>query len=852
MESSHNTDSPPTSSDIDKSGIHPLKAALHAGQELKFGQADEPTARTIHADWLNKLIQSSDHTVSVPIRISGAIIEGKLDLRFATFMHELSITDSSFMGEVMLSFATFERCVNLEGAHFHRSVSLCSAHAKSDFSLTRACLDQVSTFDDFQVDGVFAARGANFNEVSFNRIKCNGMVLFDTAVVAQQHQRVCFHGQVSFADAEIKGPVYFNSACFKQDASFVRMRINSTARFNCYIARTVAQTASPGALPPSSTDLIPVQFEGPVTFDYAHVSGKLTFEGAEFVQKASFIGLRVDSDLDFSSYYTEKNEEKQYRCTQFGAGINMLGARVLGGAAFIGVEFKGQATLSFERIEVGGHLLFTPIYRGSEAIPVKFGGDVRFLGARVHNNAQFSGADFAGKAYFGTIEIGHNLFIRPAKDGQKSHIYATFHDEADFVGALVHGDAEFTSVQFHKKVRFESMHVKGIAYFNNLYFDKAVGESLFGGPADFTSAHFSHRAEFSHAQFENEVTFKGADFEGAGVFIDVTFTGNALFTGSYFRQQADFQEAKFHQQADFESVTIVGGAFFQETTFTGSTIFRAAHFKSLDFNIKRPTEGKNFGGKINLSGFTYDLIDINEDILGDLFQSLTEYNRQPYTQLEKVLRSIGRDDLADRTYLEQRRRQRLDQQAHKADWRHFWRRAQIEAGLAFDLAQKWVGNYGVRPTLRLVVISLVVVLFGTFIFSRKDAVERKEKESPIATAPASQTSSAPVLDTGGSPSGRTSGLGVPDSKADKTETLGLTRALGFSLNQFIPIVEIPSGNKWQPSQKLLPSPFSNESTSSYLSYAFYGTIHRILGAILMPLLVAALTGVLQHSDKSGR
>ena len=874
MASDTNIPSPPEFTTPLSPPLHPWQQALREGQALEFSRDDEPAARTVQADWLNELAAGFDRTVTVPVRISGAIIQGKLDLRCATFKNELTITDANFTGEVMLPYATFERPVNLQGTSFAAPLNLSGAHAKSDFCLTSASLNEPSTFDDMQTDGVFTAAGATFAEVTFCRSKFGSAARFDSNFAEGRKQPVRFLGAVSFEDAEIEGPAYFNSAQFGQAANFQRVRINNAAYFRCYAGTLMCAPSSPPASPispaspvspPSAERIIAARFEGPADFSFAYVNGLLSFEGAQFMQKADFVRLHVDSYIDFSSYYDEATG--QYSPTVFGVSVSFKAAQTLGGAAFIGVEFEGPAgtqVADFESVNIGGHLLFQPLERkgGGKSVPVYFRGDVSFLAARVRNNAEFSGAQFEGEAEFGTLEVTRNLYFRPAEDNAGSYHFATFHGPARFLGAHIIGDAEFTSVRFNKEVIFESLHVEGITFFDNKLFKARGAPAVFGGLADFTSAHFHHRAEFSNAVFNSNVIFEGADFEGAGLFVHTKFGKKAVFTGAHFRQQAEFTKAEFTRKARFDSVLIDGAVLFRRATFKGKTSFRAAHFQSLDFNIKPlPQATQNFAGDIDLGGFTYDLIDINEEILDDIFRGLLKYNRQPYTQLERVLRSIGQDDLANRTYLEQRRRQRLDQKQRLQQGREdLWKRAQLRAGLWFDRAQKLVGNYGVQPTLRLLLISIGVLAIGMLMFTRYGAVELKEKEpadEALKVAAALQpggTSPAGVPVTNAQQQATQAGSGpqashAPSAKQSKVEDLVLTQALGVSFNQFIPIVEVPSGSKWKPSQKLITWPFTDRAISSYISYSLYGTFHKLLGAILVPLGVAALTGLLHRTGK---
>jgi hypothetical protein len=73
------------------------------------------------------------------------------------------------------------------------------------------------------------------------------------------------------------------------------------------------------------------------------------------------------------------------------------------------------------------------------------------------------------------------------------------------------------------------------------------------------------------------------------------------------------------------------------------------------------------------------------------------------------------------------------------------------------------------------------------------------------------------------------------------ESNGLSQADGLrvSIRLFLP-VEIPLANRWEPSEKVLLLGFR---------YSDYATILRILGWILVPLGIAALTGLLRRAER---
>ncbi|HKP73690.1 MAG TPA: pentapeptide repeat-containing protein [Pyrinomonadaceae bacterium] len=860
MSDDSSTSSPPDETAEREARLALFAERLRAGDPVEFTPEQTSEERSLPASWLSGVL-SSRRPPTKPLVIRGAHIEGKLRLRYATFKCELCITGSRFDEGLDLSFATFKGRVDFSGSHFAGEVAFREANAERDLTLARATFseDAVAVFDDLQVDGVFHAEGAQFGAASFKRCRLERAAFFGPAIESRQLIPTRFSGDADFTDARIEGPAYFDCATFKGQARFRRVRVNSAAYFRAHTDGDMLDPQSPPASPPFVAEPEPARFEKRADFNHAEIHGPLSFEGARFHGQLDFQRARLDGSLIFNTY-VDKTTKKVYR-TAFLGKVDFIGVQVAGGAAFLGVRFAKAAT--FERMRVGGHLLFKALAKEHGVINTVFVSTVKFLGAYVRHNAEFDGVRFNERATFDRFEVGHNIFFRPAFDASYSNLRhklmsgrtprykrTVFRGVADFVGMQIHGDAEFTSTRFRKQARFEGIHVEGNAFFNDRYdFPEEkirVAPVRFLAAADFTSAHFKHQAKFYHARFGQEAVFRSADFDGAASFVNAHFVELADFTGCYFRQRADFNAAEFLRAADFTSVNIDGAAFFKDARLQGKTCFRAARFKALDFNIndssKPPFDQPNFGNDLNLEGFTYDLIDINPDIRDALFKSLDQSNRQPYTQLERVLRLTGQDQLADYTYLKQRERDRRQQERElkeEKEWRP-WLAKRI--GLLFDTAQMVIGNYGVQPFPRLFAISCAVLVVGTLVFYSNGSVVPRDADKKFV---------ALKEDADGKR------LIVPVEREDKSppppkEQLNLPQAFAVSLNEFIPIVQIPSGSKWKPSENLIRVPFTADRSIPYISYAFYGTIHSILGVLLVPLGVAALAGVLHRQEKPGK
>jgi hypothetical protein len=249
---------------------------------------------------------------------------------------------------------------------------------------------------------------------------------------------------------------------------------------------------------------------------------------------------------------------------------------------------------------------------------------------------------------------------------------------------------------------------------------------------------------------------------------------------------------------------------------------------------KRPE--RQFGGQVDLIGCTYDRIEVElKDLRKCMWQESLghnqEYNRQPYTQLSKTLLANGYDRRAEYIYVEQRLRER------DATWKRLkrdvknglvWRSLRGSANLLLDLFLWAVAKYGVQIE-RLVFISIAIILIGSGIFCIDGAVQPRAevkatiKRDAAQTATAQNTAEPPLIFE-------------TDKLSEEEKNLEWPEALAVSISQFLPVVDIPSGSKWKPSQQSV--------------FGIYGSVHRVCGAILVPLLLAALAATLYRRFKS--
>ncbi|MDA2912927.1 pentapeptide repeat-containing protein [Acidobacteriia bacterium AH_259_A11_L15] len=398
---------------------------------------------------------------------------------------------------------------------------------------------------------------------------------------------------------------------------------------------------------------------------------------------------------------------------------------------------------------------------------------------------------------------------------------ATFEGEADFTGAHI-GRAEFQGATFKQKASFNAARIEGSAFFRAEP-QLNLSAATFEGEADFTGAHIGRQAEFQGATFGNTVSFAGAEIGGEAIFWDIRLapSSEVSFSGAHFHHQVYFSgvldgelwldHARFDADTSFENVLFKGLASFRETRF------RVVYFSS---HGQAQGQKNQFQASIDLRGCTYERIKCDWKSLlrrekpatslgGRILGWLTfwkqipprqqPYDRQPYTQLEKVLRAVGQDDEANKVYLERRR---VERQHQKKGISWF-----------FDWIYWWGANYGVHP-YRLLLFAVLLLALGTVAFQHPAAV---------------QPNQPPVVST-------TQEAARQQKPEFNAQPLGFWDAARLSLRSFLP-VDVPLLADWQPSDNRWFWAVKFSDLAGFL---------KIMGWILVPVAIASITGLLRR------
>jgi uncharacterized protein YjbI with pentapeptide repeats len=382
-----------------------------------------------------------------------------------------------------------------------------------------------------------------------------------------------------------------------------------------------------------------------------------------------------------------------------------------------------------------------------------------FQGAAFEQRAMFQRTRFEGGPIIFTYahffaEFSANEASFGTTKGTADFSHARFDATADFARSVLNIDVMFTSTQFLGQGFFPGTRFKGYADFRRAhFFDLAI----FGGgpPADYN-----------------------ATFEGRALFWETQFDSSAMFSGVSFDDRAAFVDARFDGDADFETAV-----------FRGPVSFRSTIFHAIYFSKTAAGEPPQFGNDVDLLGCTYDRIKVNWPSLlryPNGQSRIKPYNRQPYIELEGVLRKAGFEEDADEVYAESRRVE-YGKGLRRVSDRLYW----LVANYGIDLWHELIGSLG-------------FLLIGVLVFSRPRAVVTGE--SGIET------------------------------------TISWWSALSLAVRQFLPF-SLPVKARWNPSRRVL----CRWKRWPILTAATYANLLQIVGWILIPLAAGWLAGVLRHT-----
>jgi uncharacterized protein YjbI with pentapeptide repeats len=446
----------------------------------------------------------------------------------------------------------------------------------------------------------------------------------------------------------------------------------------------------------------------------------------------------------------------------------------------------------------------------------QFNKNVTFYCASFAETVLFDNSVFKADADFNSMKVGSGAFFRNA----------VFDGPVNFFGAAIASNFEADGTQFQNMeqgANFNSMKVG-----HTVFFRKAV----FEGPVDFGSADIVSQFSAQGAKFQNKqqlANFDGMKVGDAAFFQNAVFDGPVTFgaaniAGQFIADEAQFQnkeasanfaDMKVGQLATFKQAVFEGPVNFLLADIVGNFEVNGAQFQNMEqgANFNSMKVGGNaffndavFEGSVDFSYAAFARLDLSgaswRGVAAQFYMQGTSY---------KYIRAAPEEPESHKALLTL-----ADQSVYSADvysnLEEFFLRQGYrgDADKAFIAGKRrerkenlnglvgWLGSwlldalvgYGRRPWQAGIPCAVLVAL-GCILFSPEKMEPQKPEDTPRVYS-----------------------------------------SFWYSLGLFLPFVDLQADKVWKP-----------KADQTFLRN--YMRVHIMLGWILIPIVLAALTGLIK-------
>jgi uncharacterized protein YjbI with pentapeptide repeats len=514
---------------------------------------------------------------------------------------------------------------------------------------------------------------------------------------------------------------------------------------------------------------------GTVNLKYVEVKGELTVRRSVFRDSVDFSYATFQRVVDFHG--TTFCNDAEFKLTRMESEVSFQEVIFKGKVEFRDANIKGFFNCRWALIEQANFQRVS-FEKSVSFLRTTFNKKADFLFCSIGGNATFTAVTFKGPAVFDRAKMAQNALFDPA----------IFEQDASFLGIQIGGSAHFDSSEpldvrfgaiFQKDVSFNMSVITGACFF---------GRAAFGGEANFGSASMGEQAAFLSARFQKQVNFDAAEIKGKALFQEAHFSGPTFFVSTAFHLGADFAGAIFEDVVSFQAASLSIEAHFDQGV--------SASWDLPDSPLSKPVPPVDFRDGVDLRGCTYDRINVPAlNTLLQPYEQLMEsnsfYDRQPYIQLEKTLRTAGDSSGADSVYSRRRSLERKKKTGlHWFGDAILW--ALVGYGVNYWLLCGWI---------------FFIVLFGSLVFDSEGSVRPAVEIDPDKPIP------EPIVT-------------ACDDQMHNCD-INIVEAAGVSLNTFLPI-QLPIGETWEP------------------SYVIFASLMKLAGWIIVPVGVAAISGLLKR------
>ena len=370
------------------------------------------------------------------------------------------------------------------------------------------------------------------------------------------------------------------------------------------------------------------RFENNVNFSNSHFQKGLSFEGCSF-KDANFNGLKVEKSAILSK-------------AVFSESVGFMCADIAGQFVANETYFKSvEKSVNFNGMKVGIAAFFNKAF---------FAGPANFGHTNVTGNFEASEVQFKNvkeMASFNGMKVGHVAIFHKA----------VFEGPVNFVNAEISVSFECHEAQFNNSefvTDFNSMKVGHTAFFN---------KAVFAGPVNFGNVNISCNFEADESQFKNKekmINFNGMKVGGTVLFRKSCFAGPVEFFGADIDGQFIGNEIVFNnpnQVIKFIGMKVKGVVLFHKAIFAGLVDFREVEISS---NIEfAETQFKNIEIVANFNTIKVNgsILFVNTDFSGTIYLSdaslldlIIKSNKESYQPLSSL--DISRTVITRRLQIE--------------------------------------------------------------------------------------------------------------------------------------------------------------------------------------------------------
>jgi uncharacterized protein YjbI with pentapeptide repeats len=362
------------------------------------------------------------------VQITGARIEGDVDLENAKLIRPIEIFDSRIEGAINLSHARTDSMILLDGSLMKGDFNADGLHAESYLSLTDgAAFKSNVSLKGAKIDGDVDMVGATFDAtLDADALQAGGMLL-----MRSEGQNKASFQDVVLRGAKITGQIDMTGASFDGTLN--------------------ADGVQAGDLFMRSDDKNKASFKD-VVLRGAKITGQIDMTGASFGGSLNAETMQAGGDLLMESDDQNKASFKD---------VNLAGAKITGQIDMIGASFDGK--LDADSLQVGEMLLM----RSEGQNKAKFK-DVDLGSAKITGLIDMRGASFDGLLYADALQVGDMLLMYSNAQNK-----ASFKD-VDLRRAKVKGQVAMVGASFDGTLNAEGLQVDGPLFMRHANFADAV------------------------------------------------------------------------------------------------------------------------------------------------------------------------------------------------------------------------------------------------------------------------------------------------------------------------------------------------------------------------------------------